>query len=228
MTPPHRLLEVAVRSVDDAHAAQEGGADRVEVVGAVEDAPFSPEPDLVAEICRTTDLAVRARLRLREGYSTDGGEIARLHGLAWAYAEAGAEGMTLGFLTLNGEIDVEVCDAIVDGATWPWTFHEAVDDALDPDRAWAALDRLPRLDQVLTAGSPRGVDAGLDEVLARAQSLTDSALLMAGGALKAEHLPWLLRGGVGAFHLDTQVRRGGDWDAPVDADVVASWRRLLS
>ncbi len=220
------MLEVAVRSVADAKAASAGGADRVEVVGEVRYGEMSPEPTVVAEICRETDLRVRVRLRLREEYTTDGGELVRLRALAHEYTRAGAEGMVLGFLTPYEEIDAELCGAVAGDAPWPWTFHDAVDHAFDSDKAWRVLRQLPRCDQVLTAGSPRGVEAGLDEILTRARE-ADPSLLLVGGALEADHVPWLVRAGVRNFRLDVQVRPARSWDEPVDADFVRVWRRLL-
>ena len=50
-----------------------------------------------------------------------------------------------------------------------WTFHRAVDSCFATDKAWRTLRQLPGLDQVLTAGSARGVTEGLDELVARAR-----------------------------------------------------------
>ena len=51
--------------------------------------------------------------------------------------------------------------------------------------------------------------------------------IMAGGELVAEHVPWLVRAGVRAFHLDEAVRPGGSWKAYVDPDLVRTWRTLI-
>ena len=110
----------------------------------------------------------------------------------------------------------------------PWTFHDAFDDTLDPRRAWRALLGLPGLVNVRSAGSPRGMAEGYDDLLATAE--TDpavAALLMPGGGLRAEHVPWLVRTGVRAFHVDEQTRPGGSRKAYVDAGLTRSWRLLL-
>ena len=52
-------------------------------------------------------------------------------------------------------------------------------------------------------------------------------VLMPGGGLLAEHVPWLVRAGVRTFHLDEQLRPGGSRKAYVDAGLTRSWRRLL-
>jgi copper homeostasis protein len=99
---------------------------------------------------------------------------------------------------------------------------------LETDRAWRDLRRLPGLDAVLSAGSVRGLAAGHEELTARAAADPDVArLLLAGGGLLAEHVPWLVRAGVRQFHVDSSVRPGGSWKAHVDAGHVRSWRMLL-
>ena len=87
---------------------------------------------------------------------------------------------------------------------------------------------LPGLDQVLTAGSPRGIEYGLDDLIARAEANPRVAeLIMAGGGLRPEHVPWLYQAGVQAFHIGSPARPQGSWKAWIDADLVRSWRDLL-
>ena len=222
------LLEVIALHPADAERAEAGGADRVEVCGSLEDGGMSPTPQLVAQVRRATSIQVRVMVRLREGFGTDGGEAIRLRGLMASYADAGADGMVLGFLNGLGDVDAAVCAELVGDGTWPWTFHRAVDACLDADRAWAALATLPRLDQVLTAGSARDVEHGLPDLLARAKSDPWSArVMMAGGGLHPDHVPWLARAGVRAFHIGKPARPGGSYKAYVDEALVRSWRTLV-
>jgi copper homeostasis protein len=50
---------------------------------------------------------------------------------------------------------------------------------------------------------------------------------MAGGGLRGEHVPWLVRAGVHQFHVATSVRPGASWKAHVEAGHVRAWRMLL-
>jgi len=222
------LLEVIALHAADAQRAADGGADRVELVGTMDDGGLSPEPGLVEEVRRTVSIELRVMLRLRAGYSTDGGEVTRLRGLASAYVDAGADGIVMGFLNGHSQVDLEVCGALLADGDWPWTFHRAIDATFDPDRAWRTLRGMPRLDQVLTAGSARGVGEGLDDLVTRCS--TDPAvarLIMAGGGLQPEHVPWLARAGVRAFHIGSPARPLGSFKAYVDPGLVAAWRRLV-
>jgi copper homeostasis protein len=229
LPPPGGLLEVIALHPADAEAAEAGGADRLELVGSMRYGGLSCETATVSAVVRSTGLPVRVMLRLSDGFSTTGGELARLIGLADDYLAAGAEGVVFGFLNSDLDIDVPVCEAIIDALDGaPWTFHRAVDHSLDHDRAWRHLLELDGLDAVLTAGSSLGVAHGIDDLSARASDPAVADLVMAGGGLEPEHVPWLVRAGVRAFHVGSSVRPGGSWDkAYVDSGYVRSWRLLL-
>ena len=224
------LLEVIVLHPRDVAGADEGGADRIEIVTDIEAGGLSPEPGVVSSICKETEVPARVMLRLNDALSTTGGELSRLVGLAEDYLSVGAEGLVFGFLDTDLEIDIEVCAHLTDRLPGvPWTFHRAIDSALETDRAWRQLGRLPGLDAVLSAGSPRGLEVGHDELTDRAAADPDVArLLMAGGGLRPEHVPWLVRAGVRQFHVGSSARPGGSWTkAYVDPGHVRAWRMLL-
>ena len=219
------LLEVAVLDPRDVPGAAEGGADRLLLATA---AGMSPEPALVSAVCRESDLPVEVVLRLNDTWSTTGGELTRLVGLGEDYLGSGAVGLSFGFLDADLEVDAEICDYLA--AQLPgvrWTFGRAVDDTLDPQRSWRRLRGLPGLTGVRSAGSPRGLEAGFDDLLEHAREPAVARLLVASGGLLAEQVPWFVRAGVRRFGLERQVRPGGSTRAYVDARHVRSWRLLL-
>lgn len=229
MTNDRGLLEVIVLHAADAERAEEGGADRLEIVGTMDSDGLSPEPALVGQIRRATSLPLRVMVRLREGFGTDGGEVVRLKGLISAYRSVGAEGFVLGFLDGHTDIDVGVCSEIVGPEPdFGWTFHRAIDACMSTDRAWRTMPALPGVDQVLTAGSARGVSEGLDELVERAKKDPYAvSMIMAGGGLMAEHVPWLARAGIRAFHIGSSARPLGSWKAYIDPELVRTWRTLV-
>jgi copper homeostasis protein len=223
------LLEVVTLQPADAGPAQEGGADRLYVTDAIEAGGLSPEIGVISTICRETDIPVRVMLRLSDTYTTTPAELGRMVGLAEDYLAVGAEGVMFGFLDADLLVDTEVCTSMTEALPdVPWTFHRAIDATLEPDRAWRQLGELDGLDAVLSAGSIRGLSVGHEELTTRAAgSRSVARLLMAGGDLAGEHVPWLVRAGVRQFHVGRSVRPSGSWKAYVDARHVRSWRLLL-
>jgi copper homeostasis protein len=168
-------------------------------------------------------------LRLNDSWTTTGGELARLVGLAEDYLRCGAAGVSFGFLDADLEVDTELCAELAGRLPGvPWTFHDAFDLTLDATRSWARVVELPGLVAVRSAGSPQGLSVGYDDLLDLATaSPRVAALLMPGAGLAAEQVPWFVRAGVRSFHLGPQARPGGSLRADVDAGHVRSWRLLL-
>ena len=201
-----------MKSAYEAECAEEGGADRIILMG--EDG-LSPDPDLVRKVRKATTVHLRVLLRLRGGLATDGGEMTSLKGLASMSLEAGADGFVFGFLNALSGIDQLACTELAGDDTWGWTFDRAIDAVLDQDRAWKDLRSLPRLDSVMTAGSAREVEQGLDHLIAHAHHQPP---IIVAGELKPEHIPWLVRAGLTSFFIE---------DIPVTAEGVRAWRLLI-
>lgn len=221
------LLEVIVQTEVDAEAAEIGGADRIEVVADVRTGGLSPDPRAVAGMRRATSLPMRVMLRAKTGFRTTGPELERLRRAAVEHAEAGADGFVFGFLAPAGTVDTAATTKLADAvAPLPWTFHRAVDNAASPDAAWLAIRDLPGLDAVLSAGSARGVEVGMEALLRRAAS--EASLMLVGGGLRRKHVAVLAAAGVDAFHVGAAVRRRGIVGAgTVDAALVRDWRSLV-
>lgn len=220
------LLEVIALTEADAEAAETGGADRLEIVADPHVGGLSPDPAVVARMRGATSLPMRVMLRAKAGFRTTGPELDRLRRAAGEHAEAGAHGFVFGFLTAGGEVDTAATVALAqEVAPLPWTFHRAVDHAEGTENAWHTISDLPGLDAVLSAGSPRGVGAGIETLLRRASA--HGGLVLAGGGLRRKHVAVLAAAGIRAFHVSTAVRSQGQEGAPVDAALVREWRALV-
>ncbi|MGJ3509691.1 copper homeostasis protein CutC [Enemella sp. A6] len=221
------VLEVIALDAADAERAEAGGADRVELVGTMDDDGLSPDPRTVARVRAVTSIQVRPMVRLRAGFGGDGQSV-RLRELISSYLDAGADGVVLGFLTPDNRVDLDVMGDLVGDGSFAWTFHRAIDHCADSDRAWAEIRSLPGLTQVLTAGSASGVGDGVAALLSRSRADAHIArLIMAGGGLETAHVPKLVRAGVRAFHIGSPARPGGSFSEGVDADLVRTWRDLI-
>jgi copper homeostasis protein len=222
------VLEVIALGVEDAVAAQAGGADRLELVTDMAADGLSPSVETFAGIRAAVDISLRVMLRLETGFAA--GDVARLVDVARGMRAAGAEEFVLGFLDADGGVDLGAVERVVaelDGCRW--TFHRAIDRAADRDALRKQLDGLPGLDTYLTAGSATGVDEGLPTLLAEATRGGEPGYeqrILVGGGLQLDHVPTLLAAGIDGFHIGGAARPDG-WDGPVSAEAVAAWRRVL-
>ncbi|MCX4454984.1 copper homeostasis protein CutC [Streptomyces sp. NBC_01340] len=225
------VLEVIALGVEDAVAAQAGGADRLELVTDMAADGLTPPVETFAGIRAAVDISLRVMLRRSDGFAAGGAEdVDALVRVAGEMRAAGADEFVLGFLDEHGGPDLPVVERILaelDGC--PWTFHRAIDRATDRDSLRKQLADLPGLDAYLTAGSPDGVDDGFPTLLAEATRRTEPGYeprIMVGGGLRLDHVPRLRAAGIDAFHIGGAARPGG-WNGSVAVEVVREWREAL-
>ncbi|MFF0224912.1 copper homeostasis protein CutC [Streptomyces sp. NPDC004629] len=225
------VLEVIALGVEDAVAAQAGGADRLELVTDMAADGLTPSVTTFTGIRAAVDIDLRVMLRLSDGFAAGGPHgVERLVRAARELRWAGADQFVLGFLDAGGGPDLDALERVVaelDGC--PWTFHRAIDRAADRDALRKQLADLPGLDAYLTAGSAAGVDDGLPTLLAeawRGQEPGYEPTVMVGGGLRLDHVPALRSAGVTAFHIGGAARPDG-WAGPLSARSVTQWRRTL-
>ncbi|MFD3933257.1 copper homeostasis protein CutC [Streptomyces sp. NPDC058614] len=222
------VLEVIALGVEDAVAAEAGGADRLELVTDMAADGLTPAVETFAGIRAAVDVSLRVMLRLADGFAA--GDVDALVRVAGELRTAGADEFVLGFLDEHGGVDLTAVERIVaelDGCRW--TFHRAIDRAADRDALRKQLADLPGLDAYLTAGSPDGVDDGLPTLTVEAARRGEPGYepqIMVGGGLRLDHVPQLRAAGIDAFHIGGAARPGG-WTGPVSAEAVGEWRRVL-
>ncbi|WP_327306058.1 copper homeostasis protein CutC [Streptomyces sp. NBC_01298] len=226
------LLEVIALDVEDAVAAQAGGADRLELVTDMAADGLTPPRETFAAIRAAVGIRLRVMLRKADGFSAGSPQdVERLVEEARALRAEGAEEFVLGFLNPDGSPDLTAVEAVVaELGGCGWTFHRAIDRAADRDQLRKSVADLAGLDTYLTAGAAGGVDEGLPVLLAEAAKSGTPGYeprILVGGGLGLSHLPVLREAGIDAFHIGSAARPSG-WDRPVSAAAVAEWRAALS
>ncbi|MGP3983512.1 copper homeostasis protein CutC [Streptomyces sp. KR80] len=227
------ILEVIALGRDDAIAAQAGGADRLELVTDMAAGGLAPSRGVFSEVRAAVDIPVRVMLRSNAGYTAGSAdELHRLCATAQALRTEGADEFVLGFLDHEGHPDlvaVEMLVAVIEPCRW--TFHRAIDHAVDRGTLRKQLAGLPGLDTYLTAGAPAGVDEGLPTLRAEAGLKAEGhpgyePRILVGGGLRLDHVPELRATGIDAFHIGSAARPAG-WASRVSASAVEEWRAAL-
>jgi copper homeostasis protein len=233
---PKALLEVIALDAQDARLAVEGGADRLELVSAMQFSGFNPSLEAFEQIRAAVRVPLRVMVRLREGFESGGAAgVATLVTAVGQLRQSGADEFVLGWLDPAGAVDLGAVGAVVEALEGaPWTFHKAMDTVADRAAAFAAIRGLPGLDTVLTSGGPFPAGQGV-EVL-RAEAAQEARLraagqqsfeLLVGGGLRLGDVPALRAAGLSAFHVGSAARFSNDWAGSVDPELVYAWREAL-
>jgi copper homeostasis protein len=144
---------VIVTSLQDAIEAQEGGADRLEVVRDLACGGLTPDLELVRQIQAAVQIPLRVMLRENASMELkESGELERLCATAAEMNDLRVDGMVAGFIE-DDRADVDTMRAIcVAAPDLKITFHRAFDDLPDPIQAIQVLKTVPQVDRILTVG----------------------------------------------------------------------------
>jgi len=159
------ILEVCVASLDDAIAAERGGADRLELNSALSLGGLTPSLGLLQAVRETVSIPIIAMIRPRAGgfHYRPGEYTSMLRDIEWAL-RSGADGIAFGILQEDGRIDLARCRRVIEQIEGhPIVFHRAFD--VVPDQA-SALEQLIDLGvtRVLTSGGEPTALEGADRI----------------------------------------------------------------
>ena len=130
-------FEICANSVASCIAAQEGGADRVELCSGIPEGGTTPSFGMIRKARVSIDIALNVIIRPRGGdflYSPD--ELEEMIYDINAAKELGADGLVFGCLTKEGKVDKRAMSMLMEAAgDLPVTFHRAFDHSADPFEA---------------------------------------------------------------------------------------------
>jgi copper homeostasis protein len=196
------LVEAAVDTFAGALAAQADGVHRIELCGPLTDGGTTPSAGLIARCSDELLVSVHALIRPRAGdfvYSEDE-VLIMLKDIAVA-KEFGVDGVVIGALTAEGDIDAETMSQLITMASPVRVgFHRAFDQARDQDEALELLVSL-QVDHVLTSGGAKTAMAGAARIKQLVERAGDRIAIVAGGSVIAANAAGLVRAtGVGIVH----------------------------
>jgi copper homeostasis protein len=106
MSGSHVLLEVIATTVADARLAAQAGADRLELITGMGEGGLTPSLGLIEAVTAAVDIPVNVIVRPHSrSFVFDGDDFAVMLRDVRAVAAAGANGVVIGMLTPDGEID---------------------------------------------------------------------------------------------------------------------------
>ena len=205
------LLECCVGSVESAVNAELGGAGRVELCSALELGGVTPSSAAIRLARERIDIPLFVLIRPRGGdfhYSPVEVEVMKTD--IAAARDLGADGIVLGILREDGNVDVERTAEFIEAAGGASiTFHRAFDSTPDP---LAALETLRELgvNRVLTTGSARRAEEGLAGLGKLVEAAAGRIGILPGGGINHENCRQVVeQTGAREIHVGSAVCSAG-------------------
>jgi len=175
-------IEVVVDGIEGALAAQNGGAQRVELCSGLLEGGLTPSSGLITVTRAAVTIGLHVMIRPRSGdfVYTDHEFTVMQRDIAVA-KELGADGVVFGILTEEGVIDTRRTATLTAQARpLSVTFHRAFDMVADAPYALECLIDLG-IDRVLTSGREVSALEGAEPIAALVNQAAGRIIVMPGG-----------------------------------------------
>ncbi len=174
LSPVQPIIEICANSVESAVCAQEAGAYRVELCAGMPEGGTTPswgEIRMARQLLTKTKLHLMIRPRGGDFLYTPLEQEIMLYDIGIA-GSLGADGVVIGCLTREGDIDTCLLKKLVEAARgMSVTFHRAFDMCRDPQEA---------LEQIIEAGCHRILTSGQENTAEQGIPLLKTLIAQAG------------------------------------------------
>jgi len=185
----HPILEVCSGSLASAIAAEKGGAYRVELCDNLYEGGTTPSLGTIELARIKLSIRLHVIIRPRGGdflYTDLEYEIMKRD--VERCRQAGVDGVVIGFLTADGQVDVKRTREMVQIARpMAVTFHRAFDMTRDPFEALETL-KLTGVNRILTSGQKNQAVDGAHLLAQLVKQADDVISIMPGGGLNEQNI----------------------------------------
>ena len=199
-------FEICANSVASCIAAQEGGADRVELCAGIPEGGTTPSYGMIRNARKSINIGLNVIIRPRGGdflYSES--EIEEMLYDIHIAKELGADGLVFGCLTPEGDVDIKVMKRLMEAAgETPVTFHRAFDHTSDPLKALEDIIGLGCA-RILTSGCRPTALEGVSLLAQLVEAAGDRIIIMPGCGVKESNIAETARlSGAREFHFSAR------------------------
>ena len=200
-------FEICANGVESCIAAQEGGADRVELCAGIPEGGTTPSYGEIAvarhELKRTR---LHVIIRPRGGdFAYTPLEIRRMKLDIDMCRQLGADGVVFGCLNTQGNVDIEACQTLLSHAEgMSVTFHRAFDRCAAP---MEALDSLIAMgfNRILTSGQQPTADQGIPLLRQLHDAARGRIAIMAGCGVNEQNIHSIFTAtGIREYHFSAR------------------------
>lgn len=208
-------VEICANSFASALAAQNAGADRIELCNELSVGGLTPSLGLIEKVILELDIPVHVLIRPRSGnftYSEEEFDV-MLRDVAFC-SEIGCAGITSGVLDHQNTIDIKRTGRLIEGCKgMEFTFHRAFDWVKDPMEEFQKLLDL-KVDRLLSSGLQSTAIEGIS-LLKELKNISEGKMeIMPGSGLTSENVTVFKEADFTSIHLSATKKRQTLYEKP--------------
>ncbi|MBO7302356.1 MAG: copper homeostasis protein CutC [Bacteroidaceae bacterium] len=201
------ILEICAGSVESAIAARDGGAKRIELCAALEVGGVTPSAGVIAEARKVEGIVLNVIIRPRGGdFLYNEYEVACMEEDIRTCKQLRVDGIVIGALTAEGDIDTAVCRRLISAADgMSITFHRAFDMCRNAKKALEELIALG-CHRVLTSGQAPTAVAGITMLKELNEQAAGRIIIMPGCGVNSTNAGEIIKA-TGATEIHASARK---------------------
>ena len=160
------IKEACVETFEEANLAEQRGASRIELCSDLANDGLTPSFKLMKRACSNLSIPVMVMARPRAGdFVFNSEEIKQTKRDIDLAKKAGANGVVIGLLTVDGKIDEKNTRILAEYAQpLQVTFHKAIDEIKNPVDGVKILKTIPGITRILTSGGKPTAKEGQETI----------------------------------------------------------------
>ena len=224
-------LEIIATSLQDAIAAEQAGADRLELCSALTEGGLTPSLGLIEAVVEGVSIPVHVIVRPHSRtFNYDEADIQVMVADIQHIRRTKAAGIVIGVLDEKNHVDTVNLKRFLDvSGDLNVTFHRAFDEIEDQLEAIDAIGDFPQIQRILTSGGQAPAPQSKEQIRTLVDKTKNTSVtILAGNGMSPEGLSEFIEAtGVTEVHFGSAVRNHQSFQYPIKPDVIESIKSVI-
>ena|SRR5699024_2158730 len=224
-------IEVITLNKEDTLQAEKLGADRVELISAMQEGGLTPSYGTIKNVLKHTQIDAQIMVRPHSyGFIYDEKDWETIKEDISMIQQLGGNRIVFGAITEDRLVDEELLEKVIELApNIDITFHRAFDEVTSQKDAYKTLCNFKNVKRILTSGGKAKAIEGIEQLqeLVQLSKELDGPEILVGSGVSPDNLAQLHKEiGANEYHIGSGVRIDGDFSKGLSSEKMAQARKV--
>lgn len=224
-------LEIIATSLQDAIAAEQAGADRLELCSALTEGGLTPSLGLIESVVEGVSIPIHVIVRPHSRtFNYDEADMQVMLADIHHIRQTKAAGIVIGVLDEKNRVDTDNLKRLLDvSGDLNVTFHRAFDEIENQLEAIDIIGDFPQIQRILTSGGQAPAPESKEQIRRLVDKTKNTSVtILAGNGMSPEGLSEFIEAtGVTEVHFGSAVRNHQSFQYTIKPDVIESIKSVI-